>query len=159
MDIELESLLGCSVHDQKLKDVALLLEDKPRRSRRHREFDDAYYIGFYRAGVALIVDAKGQIACILICTLPRAGAYFSPFPYELPRGLAANMSRYTVRSLLGMPKEFGNAGTSPTGAKCLRWDLWIYPDHSLLVEYPKDARCISLVALTTPKGAPWPPAV
>ena len=124
MDIGLESLLGCSVHDQKLKDVALLLEDKPRPSRPHREFDDAYYISFYRVGVLLLVDAKGQITCILICTLPRAGACYLPYPYELPHGLVANMSRDTVRSLLGMPSKFGGLGTSPTGARCVHWDLW-----------------------------------
>jgi hypothetical protein len=158
MDIGLESLLGCSVHDQKLKDVALLLEDKPKPSRPHRELDDAYYIGFYRTGVTLLVDARGQITCILICTLPRAGAYCSPYPYELPRGLAMNMGRDSVRSLLGMPKEFGDAGTSPTGAKCVHWDSWIYGDHLLLVEYPKNTKCISLVAIMTPKRTP-PPAV
>jgi hypothetical protein len=154
MDIGLESLLGCSVHDQKLKDVALLLEDKPRRSRRHREFDDAYYISFYRTGVSLLVDAKSEITCILIGTLPRLGSFYSPYPYELPRGLAANMSRDTVRSLLGMPSKFGGPGTSPTGAQCVHWDLWIFADHLLQVEYPKDARCISLVALMTPESAP-----
>jgi hypothetical protein len=73
--------------------------------------------------------------------------------------LAANMSRDTVRSLLGMPKKSGGLGTSPSGALSVHWDSWIYRDYSLLVEYPKDAMCISLVALMTRKCTPWPPTV
>lgn len=158
MDIGLESLLGRSVHDQKLKDVALLLEDRPRPSRPYREFDNTYCISFYRTGVSLLVDARGQIGCILICTLPRPGASCLPYPYSLPCGLAANMNRDSVRSLLGMPNKFGDPGTSPSGAKCVHWDLWTYTDRQLLIEYPKDASRISLVALMSPSVATLPTA-
>ena len=53
-----------------------------------------------------------------------------------------------------MPREFGDTGTSPTGEKCVSWDSWTNPSHLLLVEYPKDTKCISLVALMTQKAAP-----
>src|SRR6266404_8392619 len=53
-----------------------------------------------------------------------------------------------------MPREFGDTSTSPTGAKCVSWDSWTNPNYLLLVEYPKDTKCISLVALMTQKAAP-----
>ncbi len=150
MDIGLESLLGCSVHDQKLKDVALLLEDKPRRSRRHREFDDAYYISFYRTGVALLVDSRGQITCILICTGPRPQARYHAYPYQLPHGLAADMNRGRVRNTLGTPAESGGPVAMFSGERDVYWDWWIYPDHFMHVEYPTDVKRISIVTLMAP---------
>lgn len=98
MDIGLERLLGCSIHDPKLKDVIQLLEDKPTPSKNYSEFENWYCIHFFRTGVALLVDPRRCISCIVICVLPRTEARFFAYPYQLPHGLIADMNREIGRA-------------------------------------------------------------
>jgi hypothetical protein len=88
MDIGLEKLLGCSIHDPKLKDVIQLLEDRPTPSKNYSERENWYCIHFFLTGVALLVNPQCRISCIVICVLPRSESRYQAYPYQLPHGLA-----------------------------------------------------------------------
>lgn len=147
MDIGLERLLGCSIHDPKLKDVVQLLEDRPTPSENYSECKNWYCINFFRTGVSLLVDPKRRISCIAICTRPRPRARYNAYPYQLPHGLTADMSRERAHSTLGTPADSEGPPAVFSGGRQVYWDLWTYPDHSMQVEYAKDTRRIWIVTL------------
>jgi hypothetical protein len=57
------------------------------------------------------------------------------------------MNRVSTRNILGIPTESGGPLTAFSGEPQVRWDLWIFPDHSMQVEYTKRARRIWTVTL------------
>src|SRR6266403_1747428 len=128
MDIGLEKLLGCNIHDPKLKDVVQLLEDRPMPSKNYSGREKWYCIHFFRTGVALLVDPRRCVACIVICARPQPEARYQPYPYQLPHGLVADMNRGRARNALGIPADSG--GPLPLFSREWKvyWDRWAYPD-------------------------------
>jgi len=147
MDIKLEKLLGCSVDDPKLKDVVQLLEDRPTPSKNYSEFENSYCIDFFRTGVSLLVDSQRRISCVAICTQPRPRARYNTYPYQLPHGLTADMSRERAHSTLGTPSTSAGPPAVYSGGRQVYWDLWTFPDHAMQVEYAKDTKRIWIVTL------------
>ena len=154
MDIGLERLLGCSIHDHKLKDVVQLLEEKPTPSKKYRDCKDWYCIHFFRTGFVLLVDPQRRISCIVICAQPRPGARYHAYPYELPHGLTTDMNRRGALNTLGIPADSGGPLTFFSGEPQVRWDLWTYPDHFMQVEYTKAAKRIWIVTLMAGSYSP-----
>jgi hypothetical protein len=99
---------------------------------------DTFYTG-KTSGVEVLLDADGTVHAIFLFG-PTAGGD-SQYTGEVQPGLSFNLSRKQVRTIMGEPRESGEAEIY-LGEKIFSWDKYRREGYSLHIEYADDERCV-----------------
>jgi hypothetical protein len=152
MTIEFERdllpLLGRGLDDRALNETVRHLGEEPRVD----VIGDETYFKYVASGVALAFGADERLRTVFLHSAGHDGYSESVVPP--PKGIQWRMERSAVIAMLGEPARSGRGGSIEGLGPVPPWDLYIYDDFAMNVQYARDSPRAVLITLMHPNVVP-----